>query len=64
MIHIYTERLGYKHDLDLLKEYMELDDIITILLDHCEDAGEVITEYMVEFVLDDVNVDAEVKVVE
>tara|TARA_R100001015_G_C4549517_1_gene111684 strand:- start:265 stop:459 length:195 start_codon:yes stop_codon:yes gene_type:complete len=64
MTHTYTERLGYKHDLDLLKEYMELDDIITILLDNCKDAEQVITFYMIDYVLDDANVDAEVKVIE
>ncbi len=64
MTHIYTERLGYDTDLDLLLRYMDIRYLISLIIDNCPWANEVITELLIEEVQDDINVDPEVKVIE
>jgi hypothetical protein len=64
MTHIYTERLGYDTDLELLLRYMDIRYLMSLIIDNCPCANEVITELLVDEVQDDKNVDPEVKVIE
>ena len=63
-LHTYTERLGFSSDLSCLKHYVDIEDILTILIDCVPETLEVIHEMIEEAVYNDKNIDDELKVIE
>ena len=63
-LHIYTERLGYRSDIDCLKCYHKVEDILDIVVDSVPEALELIHEMIEEAVYSDRNIDDDLKVVE
>ena len=63
-LHTYTERLGFSSDIDCLKHYYDLEDVLVLLLDVQPNLIDDIHELIVDAVYDDKNVDDELKVIE
>lgn len=63
-LHIYTERLGYRSDIDCLKRYHKIETILTVLVDCVPETLEVIHDMIEEAVYNDRNIDDDLKVIE